>query len=218
MHLGRPNAIKVLFEVKGEDDGEDFAERLSQAEADAALAREEIDQGYPVLHGFVTIAMWSWLEDFVKGLAASWLVSYPPALRSPSVAKLRVRLGDYVSLSRYEQALHIVELLDQDTASGLRSGVNRFRGLLDGFDLKIEIDDDQQKHLFEFQMVRNNLAHRNGVVDQRLRQACPWMDLKLGETLKVSRSMLYSYAGVGGAILLSLLYSAGDIHGIDLRT
>lgn len=215
MHLARPNAIQVLGKVKGETEADDYAQKLNQAEDDAALAREEIAQGYPVLHGFVTIAMWSWLEDFVKGLVASWLVSHRPAIRSLAVAKLKVRLGDYISLSRYEQALHIVELLDQDTVS--RSGINRFQALLEGFELRFELDEGQQKSLFEFQMVRNNLAHRNGLVDQRLRQSCPWLGLKLGEPLRVSRTMLYYYSGVGGAMLLSLLYCVGDIYGVELR-
>jgi hypothetical protein len=217
MHLARPKAIQALGKAEGDGDGAKYAERLKQAEDDAALAQKEIEQGYPVLHGFVTIAMWSWLEDFVKGLAALWLITRRQAMRSASVARLKVRLGDYLALSRNEQALHIIELLDQDTGSGLRQGINRFQGLLKGLGLEFELDDAQQKTLFEFQMIRNNLAHRNGLVDQRLRQACPWLGLKLGQPVKVSRRMLIAYSDVGGTMLLNLLYCAGDTYGLDLR-
>lgn len=217
MHLARPNAIQVLNKVKDNEESEKYVKQLQQAEADAALAREEIDQGYPVLHGFVTIAMWSWLEDFIKGLAASWLVSHRPAIHNPSVAKLKVRLGDYVTLSRHEQALHIVELLDQETGSGLRNGVNRFEGLLDGLGLRFNLNEESKKTLFEFQMIRNNLAHRNGLVDQRLQKSCPWIGLKLGQPVKISRKMLLSYSNVGGEMLLSLLFYVGDKYGVELR-
>jgi hypothetical protein len=200
MHLGRPKVIQVLRKIKGDDESVGHIKQLQQAEADAALAREEIDQGYPVLNGFVTIAMWSWLEDFVKGLAASWLVYHRPAIRSPSVAKLKVRLGDYVTLSRHEQALHIVEILDQEIGSGLRNGINRFEGLLDGLGLKFNLNEESKKNLFEFQMIRNNLAHRNGLVDQKLWQACPWIGLKIGQPVKVSRKIIVHAIGRVGLI------------------
>ena len=144
-------------------------------------------------------------------------MNYRPAIRSPSVTKLKIRLGDYLALSRYEQALHIVELLDQDTGSGLRNGINRFQVLLEGLGLKLELEEPQKKVLFEFQMVRNNLAHRNGVVDRRLLESCPWLGVKLGQSVKVSRRMLNTYSDVAGATLLNLLYSTGDIYGINLR-
>lgn len=217
MHLARPNTLRVLAKAVGGAEAESYSLQMKRAEEDALLAKSEIDEDFPVLNGFVAIAMWSWLEDFVKGAAAIWLVTYRPAIKSPAIARLKVRLGDYLALSRFEQALHIIELLDQDTGSGLKSGVNRFKGLLDSVGLQFDIDEEQKKKLYEFQMIRNNLAHRNGVVDQRLRQSCPWLGFKLGQRVRVSQNMVVDYSSIGAAMLLSLLYYAGDVYGLDLR-
>lgn len=217
LHVARPNLIKVLAEAQGIEDSEARATQLADAEADAALARLEIDHGYPVLHSFATIALWSWLEDFIKGLAAAWLVEQRAAIRAPAVSKLKVRLGDYIGLSRHEQALHIIELMEQDTGAGLRSGVNRFQSLLLPFGFDINLDDEKARDIYEFQMVRNNLAHRNGLVDQRMRQACPWLKLKLGQPLHVTHGMIFRFARVGQDILLDLLYQAGDRYDLELR-
>lgn len=223
MHLGRPNAIRVLAEINtklGDDPppiDEEAKARLEQAERDAELARSEIDSDFPVLHGQLSIALWSWLEDLVKGLVSSWFVHRPASMNAPAVHRLRVRLGDYLQLTRFEQARFLVDLLEQDLAPPSKQGVARFNGLLEVVGLTVAIEEEKARRLFELHRVRNNLAHRNGRVDAKLRSECPWLRQKVGAELKVGRKMVGNYSDAVGSFLLELLYRVGDVYGIDLR-
>lgn len=217
MHLGVPNAIRALAKAKNTHTETETEKRIQFAEQDAALARREIDDGFPVLHGFVTIALWSWMEEFTKGLVACWFQHRPSSMRVPTVQKLKVRLGDYIQLSRAEQGLFLVELLEQEIASPLKSGVDRFNTLLETIHIHSTISSERRKSLFELQKVRNNLAHRSGRADRRLIAECPWLKYKVGQQVNVDLTMLRAYFESSAEFLLHLLFNVGDTHGIDLR-
>jgi len=176
-----------------------------------------VEKDFPVLHGFAAVALWSWLEHFVKGFIALWLMHRRESLETPAVQKLRVKLGDYLKLQKAEQAQLLVELLEQDLASPLKRGAARFESLLEPFGLRFSLPEKCGFRIFELQQVRNAIAHRNGKADRRLRASCPLLKLKLGQPVSISRSMLENYAEAAGGFLLELLYRIGDIYNEDLR-
>jgi len=192
-------------------------ERLEQAEKEAALAVTEIEKDFPVLHGLAVVALWSWLEHFVKGFVALWLLNKREAKNVAAVQKLRVKLGDYLQLQKSEQAHFLVELLEQDLAAPLKRGVKRFESLLEPFGISGALPEGCAKELFELQQIRNAIAHRNGRADRRLRAECPWLKLKQNQQIYVSRGMLHKYANASAELLLVILYSVGDLYKIDLR-
>jgi hypothetical protein len=98
--------------MAGEDDPL-AAKQLERSEKEAVLAATEVNKDFPVLHGLAVVALWSWLEHFVKGFLALWLLHHPGALNTAAIQRLRVRLGDYLQLDRDEQAHFLVELLEQ---------------------------------------------------------------------------------------------------------
>jgi hypothetical protein len=214
---GIPQVVKVLADTKNEMDSSATIERLEQAEKDAALAVTEIEKDFPVLHGFAVVALWSWLEHFVKGFVALWLLNKREAKNIAAVQKLRVKLGDYFQLQKSEQAHFLVELLEQDLAAPLKRGVKRFESLLEPFGISGALPEGCAKELFELQQIRNAIAHRNGRADRRLRAECPWLKLKQNQQIHVSKEMLYKYANASAELLLVILYSVGDLHKIDLR-
>ena len=214
---GMPKAVRVLADVDGKKDDPSVAKQLERTEKEAALAVTEVERGFPVLHGFAVVGLWSWLEHFVKGFLALWLLHRSEAMNVAAVQKLRVRLGDYLQLQKPEQAHFLVELLEQDLASPLKRGVTRFESLLEPFGLTVPLPEGCAKLLFELQQVRNAIAHRNGRADRRLRTECPWLKLKLNQPVSVTRSMLHAYSGAAGEYLLALLYKVGDVYNVDLR-
>jgi hypothetical protein len=214
---GMPKVVKVLADVEGNTDAPSTSKRLEEAEKEAALAIAEIEKEFPVLHGLAVVALWSWLEHFAKGFIALWLRHRRDAISVPALQKLRVKLGDYLQLGKEDQAQFLVELLEQDLASPLKRGVNRFESLLEPFGLSDALPDGCARTLFELQQVRNAFAHRNGRADRRLRAECPWLKLKLNQPVQVSREMLFEYSNASGEFLLTLLYRVGDVYGIDLR-
>lgn len=217
MHTARPKMLQALAKAAPRPT-EEHERQMARAEEDAAFALKEESDGFPVLTGAVAMAQWGWLENFVKGFLALWFAKRPGAVKRAPVQRLKVRLGDYLQLTKADQALYLVELLEQDLSSTMKSGVNRFNSLLQAVGLDVQIDDDVSKCLFELQKVRNNLAHRNGVVDRALRTACPWMGLKLNQPLNIGMPRLNGYSNATGAFLLALLYRVGDEYGIDLRS
>lgn len=214
---GMPKVVKVLADVEGKTDDPAAEKKLQQAEKEAALAITEIEKEFPVLHGLAVVALWSWLEHFVKGFVSLWLLHRRDAITAPAIQKLRVKLGDYLQLQKAEQAQFLVELLEQDLASPLKRGVNRFESLLEPFALSGSLPEDCARTLFELQQVRNAIAHRNGRADRRLRTECPWLRLKLHQPVQVSGQMLKGYSNASAEFLLTLLYRIGDLYGTDLR-
>lgn len=209
-----PRLTRAIARVEGR--AED-ADELKAVEEQAELAKTEVEDDFPVLHSLATGAIWSWLEHLVKGLLVERLVHDRKALQLPAFQRIKVRLSDYVSLNRREQAAYLVELLEQETASPLKRGANRFESLLEPFGLSGSVDEQVTKTLFELQQVRNAIAHQNGRCDRRLKTSCPWLKLKIGEPIKVSGQQLKNYANATAEYALGVLYRIGDGHGVNLR-
>lgn len=214
---GMPKIVKVLADVEGNSDHPDSMKKLDRAQKEAELASTEVEKDFPVLHGLAVVALWSWMEHFVKGFVALWLAHRRDALNVPAVQKLRVRLGEYLQLQKAEQAQFLVELLEQELASSLKRGVTRFESLLQPFGLSFQLPDGCRETLFELQQIRNAIAHRNGRADRRLCSDCPWLKLKINQPVLVSRMMLHAYSEAAGAFLLAFLYRVGDVYSVDLR-
>ncbi len=209
MILARPRLIKALAGLDGVagSDGkvEDRQVQLERAESDRALAQREVDNDFPLLHEQATIALWSSLEALVRSFAAEWLAHIPSAWQCDAIKKLRVKIGDYEALEPAERCLWIVDLVDQEVSGPLRSGVTRFESLLQPFGLSGDVDPICQKNLFELSQVRHVLVHRDGIVDRRLVEACPWLGLAVGEPLLVSHKMWHRYSEALGAYVLELI-------------
>lgn len=214
---GMPKIVKVLADVQGNSDHPNSMMELERAQKEAELASTEVEKDFPVLNGLAVVALWSWMEHFVKGFVALWLTHRRDALDAPAVQKLRIRLGEYLQLQKTEQAQFLVELLEQDLASPLKRGATRFESLLQPFGLSFQLSDGCYQTLFELQQVRNVIAHRSGRADKRLRSDCPWLKLKINQPVRVSRKMLHVYSEAAGEFLLSFLYRVGDVYSVDLR-
>lgn len=217
MLTSMPRLVSAVAKYHGEEDDPKRGKELEALRDQAALAAREVANDFPVLHGFAVVALWSWLENFVKGLVVLWLTHRRDAYAVPELQKLRVRLGEYLPLPKSEQAYYVVELLEQELASSLKRGVTRFESLLEPFSLSGIVEDDCKKALFELQQLRNAIAHKNGFVDRHLKLSCPWLKLRLGRPVQVSHRMLERYAVSSADYLVAVLYRVGDLYGIDLR-
>lgn len=210
-----PRLKKALAAVQGKVQDEIEAQRV---EKEAELAESEVENGFPVLHTLAVVAVWSWLEHTIKGLLVEYISRNRKALKSGAFPKLKIKLGDYVALTKREQASYIVDLLEQETSSSLKQGINRFEVLLESLDLTGSTPDSTARQLYELQQVRNSIVHQNGRCDRRLRTSCPWLKLKLGSQITVGTAQLELYAAAVSDYALEVLYRIGDGHGVDLRS
>ncbi|MDQ5873165.1 MAG: hypothetical protein M3547_13280 [Acidobacteriota bacterium] len=220
---GMPQLLEAIADARGELRGTDEAaqetdpDRLTHARKEAELAQREVDEEFPVLHGQATIAVWAALESAVRLFVARWIENYKPASEVEEVQKLRVKLGEYERLQGEERYFYIVDRLEQELSSPLRSGVTRFETLLSPFGLSAEVDETARRDIFELNNVRNLLVHRSGIADRRFVDACPWLGLKVGERLKLDHRAYSRYGHAAVAYATQLIYRVGDHFGQDLR-
>ena len=215
--LAAINKYKVEYHGADPENPLETQKRLIQAEKEAELAQSEVEKEFPVLHGFAVVALWALLEHFVKRLVALWLLHRRHAVSCPALQKIRIRLGDYLQMRKVEQANFLVEMLEQELASPLKRGANRFLSLLEPFDLATSLTDRCSKDLFELQQVRNVFAHRAGCADNKLRKDCPWLKLKLNQPVCISGEMFERYQTASVEFIVTILHHFGDIYGVDFR-
>ena len=215
MLVTMPKVVRYLAETDGKGDHPATKLQIEDAEKRAELAKQELSEDFPVLHALAVVQTWSMTENLIKGLLTHWIINHKDSYALPAIHKLRIRLGEFVNQSEIEQAEYVVELLEQDLGSTFKGGVQRFESMLQPFSLSGPVPDECSKVMFELQHVRNSIAHRNGIVDRRLRDACPWLAMPTGTRLRVSRVMLAGYASAAIEYLLMVLYRVGDTYGVD---
>lgn len=169
---------------------------LSNLQREASYAEEFQKKGHALLHAHMLLGQWSALETFIEELAAGWLHVHPEALRSLVLQKVRVPLAEMLALSDAERLDRIVSEIARDLKVDLANGVSKFEKILDAIGLGGPLDSDLKRAIFEMHQIRNCIAHRAATADQRLIEACPWLELRPGERINIwlYKFMYYAHA------------------------
>lgn len=185
--------VDAVVKIEKIEGTEEAKKRIEEAEEAAAFAKSEADNDFPVLHNFAVVAIWSWLEHFIKKLIAEYLLHDKSYYSHPSLQKIKIKLGDFVKLQGYEQAYYVTELLDQEVSGQFRHGVSRFESLLEPFSINGKVPKEHTKTFIELQQIRNAIVHHNSKANSRLCTTCPWLNMTANQNIFVSRIMLTSY-------------------------
>ena len=156
-------------------------------------AVEHVEALFIELRARTVVALWGDLEDFILTLLAKWLENEPDAMKLEEVRKLKVELGLYEDLEISEKYSYLIELLEEKLKSKYKKGISRFEHLLAPFNLAGKVDERMRRNIFELQHVRNVLVHRRGITDRRLIEACPWLDLEIGQPLVIDHRTFMNY-------------------------
>src|SRR5262249_16660591 len=143
-------------------------EMMDRANKEAELAQREIDQEFPLLRAQAAIALWSALEACVRLFVARWLQNHKPAMEVDAIQKLRVKIEEYERLEGEDRFFYILDRLEQELSTPLRSGVIKFEAILEPFGLSGTVEQRVRRDIFELNQVRNALMHRGGFADRRL--------------------------------------------------
>jgi hypothetical protein len=191
-------------------------ERAGKMEALAELAIREVNKGFPLLFAQGTILLWSSLEFLVKDFLICWLLNEPSAMQIDAVQKLKIPLAQYNTMTVEERHYFIIDSLERETQAILKRGISRFETSLAIFGLSGDIDKEIQKNLFELSNMRNVLVHRRGKADRKFVEACPWLNLTLGEPVTVAAPAFQRYSDSVTEYMLTVFKRVATRFGVDL--
>jgi hypothetical protein len=83
--------------------------------------------------------------------------------------------------------------LQEKTRAALKPGVGRIEPLLDAVSLGGAVPDSVRRVVLELSQVRNLVVHKNGVVDRRFVDQCPWVRADVGGLLVIHADDLHRY-------------------------
>jgi len=214
MLRARHKAIDVLGKASSKDPDNDFERRLNEAKSEKEFAQIEVDNDFPLLHEQATVALWASLEALVRSFVAAWIDNNHEAMAAHEIQSIKVKIGEYESLTKDEKSLWIVDQLDRSVSGALKLGINRFESLFKPFGLDGDFDSDHKKNLFELSQIRNLIVHRSGICDSKVLTACPWIDEKIGERVKIPYSRWDNYNDSVAAYVLEIVQRLRVYYGL----
>jgi hypothetical protein len=214
---GVPRIIHALNVITEQED-ENSHTKLDAAKKEAELAQREMDEDFPLLHAQFTILLWSSLESLIRLFIVRWLQNHKPAMEAKEIQKLQVKIGEYERLEGEERYFYIIDRLEQELSIPLANGVNRFENLLSPFGLSGPVDENIRRELFELNQVRNVLVHRSGIADRRFIESCPWLNLHVGDPVKINYHTSQRYFKSVQMYNLELLIRLGEYFGVDVSS
>ena len=192
------NATKVhdvlkkspLFPIK--DDTQE-RQRAEQAER---FGQEQASKGFPYLWYLASVRLWAILEVAVDDMALDALNRLDLIPPSSLLHTLEGPLLPFAGATADIRASLLLELLEEKCRSRFKPGVSRFEAVLDPLGLGGPVNDDVRKILLELSQARNLIMHRNGIVDKRFAEACPWIGAADGSPLPLVENhyMMYGLA------------------------
>jgi hypothetical protein len=187
--------IDEKMDLKADKGARIPADVYLHAENMSTLAKEEMANGFPLIYGQAAVGLWAMLEATMLDVSAGWLYHNKELLKTDAISKLKIRLGEYEGLGGIERCEYIIEQLERDIGGAQKRGINRFESLLRLFYETGSLPPQINKYLYELNQVRNAILHRAYVADGPLVRECPWLNLRVGQKIMVTREMLSRYFG-----------------------
>lgn len=178
------NKIVVLLEM------EDDLLNVENAKEISEIAKKEIKNDYSFIHGQWSILLYVNLEALVKKIVINNLKN-TDYLHLKEFEKMKLETFDNLEAEyKYDSIYRKYEL---KITSGLNYGHERFLTILKPFGYCWESSEQSVRKLSELAQVRNILLHKNGHSDKMIVERCPWLDLKYGQKIIITREMFLDY-------------------------
>jgi len=189
------NGIGRLTEAvrKASPEAEDLP-KVEDAQMFEERCRSEVSKGHPLLVAHSAVALWSALESTIPEFVKQFVKANPQVLDRPQFQKLKISAAEALKLSPEELVAFVVEELERATQSQVKWGVGRFDELVSALGVSPVIDSTVRRDIFELSQVRNVIAHNRSVVDRKLVESCPWLDLRVGEPLRLTMADHHKYS------------------------
>jgi hypothetical protein len=166
-----------------------FRRRVDNAE----FSQNEREHGFPLLHAYTLVSAWGALEAGIEDMLVGVLLNEQEVLASDELAKIKIPLGTFELLNKEERMRLLLGEIQRTQRSGLTQGVGAFENVLAVFKLDGPVDDGIKKKLWEFNHVRNVIVHRASRADSRLVQACPTLNVNVGDPIILTHERYHDY-------------------------
>jgi hypothetical protein len=159
---------------------------LERATDEAKFAENELQNGFPYLNAHALVGAWGALEAAIDDMLVNILVNEPKSLEKEEFAKIRVPLPKFEALDKEDRMRFLLDEVQRTRALGTVQGVDTFEKTLQLFGLAGMVDEDTKKMLWEMNHLRNVVVHRDSLADIQMVQACPWLNLNLGDRVLIN--------------------------------
>ncbi len=177
------------------------------------LSSTEITSDFPLLHAHAIMGEWGALECLIEDLVEAWVRFKPEALESPAFSRVKVPLAGFLSMSEGDRMRFLVSEVQRDLKLDLKSGATKFERILDAIGLDGPVDPRVREALYEVQNIRNVWAHRAGIADRRLVEACPNLPFAEGEKVNIGRERYTHYRNSMLAYVVTVLNRCHEVRG-----
>jgi hypothetical protein len=186
--------IQEVIEDYNQDTGQSIdKDKLEKAKEEAEFAKKEMAKGFPFLYGQGAVCVWGLLEAFIEDLLVDCMEKDPELMNNQIIKKIKITLTQYEIMSKKERMYYILDSLQRDLQAKFKQGTTQFEAILDVFKWSGNIEDKTKKYLFELGNIRNILVHRKGIADKRFVESCPWLNMRIGDMIKVDELSFHRY-------------------------
>lgn len=149
--------------------------------------------GYSFLLTQATINTYCYLEAAIKSMVTGYFSSGEKLSGIEALSSIQVPFAAFRSLSEDEQLDYLYQQYEARVGAGLKVGVKRFEVLLEPLGFSGPRSEAVDDGIYELAQVRSLLLYRNGVVDKKFTEACPWFSSQLGRKLLITPEMFDNY-------------------------
>jgi len=150
------------------------------------------------------VSIWSALEVYIDGLIVDLISFDKEMLGSPALQKTKIALAVYEAMSANERVEYLIDSVQRELNAKFKRGITQFECVFEAFGLSGLVDNGLDRVFIEFSALRNSIVHRRSIVDKRLVNSCPWMNLVAGAHIKITNKMLDRFMAISVLYVLIL--------------
>lgn len=185
-----PDLLKAIYDPSLPNSGDLNSDRMERSEKSAEVAKSEMERDFPLLHAHTLMGIWGALEALVEDVAIAWIRQNPESVNGEPFSKIKIPFIEFQEMNELARCHFLLVELRRNLKVDLGVGVAKFEKVLDSLGLGGRVDPAVRTKIHETQQIRNVLAHRGGIADQRLADACPNLNYEVGEKIQIDR---YAY-------------------------
>lgn len=208
--------VSLRFDPKSKYHDPEYSRSRQQSAAEVAKRAEmQIREGIPHLYRYATVWLWTIFEASIDDFCVAFLLEDERWRTIQALADVKGSLLEFAVASEESRVILLLEAVKQHVRAPLKVGVGRFEEVLKLIGLGGGVHEDVRKVILEFIETRNVLLHRQGFADRDFVERCPWLGLRIGAQVVVSRWKYRAFVFCMAAYHLELAARLAEADGAE---